>query len=128
MAGKLIADQIEHSTAGSLDTSYVVNGSAKAWVSFDGGAGTPSVIEGLNASSISDNGSGDYSVSLVSSMSSSTYGRLVSHNDAVYGGMSYFHSTTGTSSLFRVLARQGHVTTPPLQDTDMFAALLGDLA
>jgi hypothetical protein len=36
MAGKIIADQIEHSTAGSLDTSYVVNGSAKAWVNFDG--------------------------------------------------------------------------------------------
>jgi hypothetical protein len=34
MAGKIIADQIEHSTAGSLDTSYVVNGSAKAWVNF----------------------------------------------------------------------------------------------
>jgi hypothetical protein len=32
MAGKIIADQIEHSTAGSLDTSYVVNGSAKACV------------------------------------------------------------------------------------------------
>ena len=31
MAGKIIADQIEHSTAGSLDTQYVVNGSAKAW-------------------------------------------------------------------------------------------------
>jgi len=29
--GKIKADQIEHSTAGSLDTQYVVNGSAKAW-------------------------------------------------------------------------------------------------
>jgi hypothetical protein len=52
MAGKIIADQIEHSTAGSLDTSYVVNGSAKAWVNFDG-TGTPattihSVISSLD--------------------------------------------------------------------------------
>ena len=31
MAGKIVADQLEHSTAGSLDTSYVVNGSAKSW-------------------------------------------------------------------------------------------------
>ena len=29
--GKIKADTLEHSTAGSLDTSYVVNGSAKAW-------------------------------------------------------------------------------------------------
>ena len=29
--GKIKADTLEHSTAGSLDTQYVVNGSAKAW-------------------------------------------------------------------------------------------------
>ena len=32
MAGKIIADTLEHSTAGSVDRNqYVVNGSAKAW-------------------------------------------------------------------------------------------------
>ena len=30
--GKIKADTLEHSTAGSLDTQYVVNGSAKAWI------------------------------------------------------------------------------------------------
>ena len=35
MAGKIIADTLEHSTAGSLTTDYVVNGSAKAWIRFD---------------------------------------------------------------------------------------------
>ena len=34
MAGKIIADTLEHSTAGSLDTQYVVQGSAKAWCKF----------------------------------------------------------------------------------------------
>ena len=29
--GTLKADTLTHSTAGSLDTNYVVNGSAKAW-------------------------------------------------------------------------------------------------
>ena len=61
MAGKLIADQIEHSTAGSLDTSYVVNGSAKAWASMTG-AGTASVNQSFNNSSITDNGTGDYTL------------------------------------------------------------------
>ena len=61
MAGKIIADQIEHSTAGSLDTSYVVNGSAKAWASMTG-AGTASVNQSLNNSSITDNGTGDYTL------------------------------------------------------------------
>ena len=30
--GTLKADTLTHSTAGSLDTNYVVNGSAKAWL------------------------------------------------------------------------------------------------
>jgi hypothetical protein len=47
MAGKIIADQIEHSTAGSLDTSYVVNGSAKAWFHFNMSAAT--LQDSLNA-------------------------------------------------------------------------------
>ena len=55
MAGKIIADQIEHSTAGSLDTSYVVNGSAKAWgACTDAGVSRDSGTH--NVSSISDGG------------------------------------------------------------------------
>ena len=34
--GTLKADTLTHSTAGSLATNYVVNGSAKAWVNFNG--------------------------------------------------------------------------------------------
>jgi hypothetical protein len=35
--GKIKADTLEHSTAGSLDTQYVVNGSAKVtWVNYTG--------------------------------------------------------------------------------------------
>ena len=34
--GKIKADTLEHSTAGSVDTQYVVNGSAKAWQNLNG--------------------------------------------------------------------------------------------
>ena len=30
--GKIKADTLEHSTAGSLDTKFVVKGSAKVWI------------------------------------------------------------------------------------------------
>ena len=63
MAGKIIADQIEHSTAGSLDTSYVVNGSAKAWANVY--AQTPTINDSTNIASITDNGTGDHSLSFV---------------------------------------------------------------
>ena len=57
MAGKIIADQIEHSTAGSLDTQYVVNGSAKAWWNANG-TGTIAINDSFNCSSISDQTTG----------------------------------------------------------------------
>ncbi len=72
MAGKLIADQIEHSTAGSLDTSYVVNGSAKAWVNFQGSS-TAVIRDALNSSSLMDNGSGDYTNSYVSAFANTNF-------------------------------------------------------
>ena len=128
LTGKTAAGNVTVTSEGGAATFQLQQGLAKAWVAFDGAATTPSVADGLNASSIADNGSGDFSVSLVSSMTSSDYGRLVSHDDAIYGGMSYFHGSSATSSLYRILARQGHVTSPPTQDTDMYAALLGDLA
>ena len=72
MAGKIIADQIEHSTAGSLDTSYVVNGSAKAWANIDG-TGTIALRDSLNVSSITDDGTGAYDTSFSNSFSTTSY-------------------------------------------------------
>ena len=42
--GKIKADTLEHSTSGSVDTKYVVEGSAKAWNSFDGTVSSLSLI------------------------------------------------------------------------------------
>ena len=39
MAGKIIADTLEHSTAGSVTTDYVVDGTIKCWLSGTAGAG-----------------------------------------------------------------------------------------
>jgi len=67
MAGKIVADTLEHSTAGSIATNYVVNGSAKAWSNFDG-LGTVLVRGSLNTSSITDNNVGDYSTNFTNSL------------------------------------------------------------
>ena len=57
--GKIKADQLEHSTAGSVDTQYVVNGSAKFWIAHNG-QGTPSAYDSFNVGSITDVGQGNY--------------------------------------------------------------------
>lgn len=53
----------------TVGTSYVVNGSAKAWVSFNG-TGTIAIQDSLNVSSLTDNGAGDYSMNFTSSFNS----------------------------------------------------------
>ena len=56
----------------TVGTSYVVNGSAKAWVNFNG-TGTIAIRDSLNVSSIDDDGTGDYGVNYSTSMASSNY-------------------------------------------------------
>ena len=68
--GKIKADTLEHSTAGSLDTQYVVNGSAKAWGLTTSAA---AITASLNLSSGTDNGTGDYSYSLSSAFSNTNF-------------------------------------------------------
>ena len=57
--GKIKADTLEHSTAGSLDTKFVVNGSEKVWVNFNG-TSTVAIRDSLNTSSITDVSTGRY--------------------------------------------------------------------
>ncbi len=72
MAGTIAADTLTHSTAGSLTTDYVVNGSAKAWVNLNGD--TAAVRDSNNVASVTDNGTGDYTTNLSGSMSDTNYG------------------------------------------------------
>tara|TARA_A100001391_G_scaffold193201_1_gene168173 strand:+ start:373 stop:771 length:399 start_codon:yes stop_codon:yes gene_type:complete len=59
-------------TARSLDTDYVVNGSAKAWFNFNG-TGTVAILDSFNAASITDNGTGDYTTTISNAMATINY-------------------------------------------------------
>ena len=77
--GKIKADTLEHSTAGSLDTQYVVNGSAKAWSNY-AGAGT-TFRDSFNHSSATDHGTAQYTVTLTNNMSNTNYSYTSSSTD-----------------------------------------------
>ena len=64
--GKIKADTLEHSTAGSLDTQYVVNGSSKAWLQFN--QTTPTTVGSFNTSSVTDTSEGRFDHNLTSAM------------------------------------------------------------
>jgi len=94
--GKIKADQLEHSTAGSVDTQYVVNGSAKSWVNLNG-LGTIALRDSLNVASLTDNGTGSYSANYTNSMNDSNYASVISGGN--YHNITH---TDNTASLYRL--------------------------
>jgi hypothetical protein len=64
----------------TVATGYVVNGSAKVWVNFDG-TGTIASRDSFNTSSLTDNGTGNYTISISNSFSSANYASVASGNN-----------------------------------------------
>jgi len=67
----LVVSNISDGTT-SVGTGYVVNGSAKAWVNFNG-TGTIAARDSLNVSSLTDNGAGDYTISYTNNLNATDY-------------------------------------------------------
>ena len=70
--GKIVADQIQHSSEGTVGTQYVVNGVAKAWVNIEG-EGTIAVRDSFNNSSIVDRADGRYTTTVTNAMNNANY-------------------------------------------------------
>lgn len=60
------------SGSNSVPMATVANGSAKAWVNFNG-TGTVSIRAAFNVSSITDNGTGDYTANFTTAMPDGNY-------------------------------------------------------
>jgi hypothetical protein len=65
----------------SIPTTYVTNGSAKAWVNFNG-QGTIAARDSLNVSSLTDNGTGDYNVNFSNAFGAADYAAIASGTEA----------------------------------------------
>jgi len=106
--GKIKADTLEHSTAGSLDTQYVVNGSAKAWNSFNG-TGTVAIRDSFNVSSLTDSTTGQYATVFTNSMSNGNY----SHSG-------FAEHDGGTHALFATSNKDNHPPSTTKAGIDSF--------
>jgi hypothetical protein len=132
MAGKIVADTLEHSTAGSIATNYVVEGSAKAWANIDG-TGTIALRDSLNISSLTDDGTGAYDTNFTNSFNDTNYCAIGNaKEDSVSLRTSdvdrIFHParTPFTTSVCEWLAQN---LSGSQQDLDeLFPMVLGDLA
>ena len=109
----------------SVPTATVVNGSAKAWVNLNG-TGTIAIRDSFNVASLTDNGTGLYSVNLTNAFSANDY--VASLNSEIGGGSGGFNQLAGTataSNMYFVAYTNGGA----LRDVDRgMIAGWGDLA
>ena len=120
--GKIKADTLEHSTAGSLDTQYVVNGSAKAWVYAEADAVR---TDSFNMSSSTDHGDGDFSYGLTAAFSAVTYSQSGMVRAGARSKILTRNSDRSTSSLIAVEVGN---TSDAAQNYDHDVQAQGDLA
>ena len=85
----------------TVETGYVVNGSAKAWVNFTGS--TTTINSSLNVASLSDHGTGDFTVNisnafLSGSSLSATYGANPASGSAKNFSCGPLYTRTTTAS------------------------------
>jgi len=125
MASELRVNTLKDASGNnSIATQYVAEGSNKQWVRFSGTS--MSVADSFNTSSVTDNGTGDYSPVLTSSMSSENYSPL--YTSAQYHElMGNNGGTTGTlASGYKITIRD---SSNSAADTGrVSSSVLGDLA
>ena len=122
MAGKIIADQIQSTAAGTVDTKYVVEGSAKAWA-FTNNTGT-TINDSLNISSLGDTDTGKQLLSFTSTMGNANY---MSQATANSSQNDWGHAGTITKSTSQC-DTTAYDAGGSYQDNRMDTIFLGDLA
>ena len=107
-------------TAKSVDTDYVVNGSAKSWVHCN--QSTPVIDESFNSASLTDDGTGLSTIDCTNSMRSVSFSAHCTHHDNVTtAAVGAF--ATGS---YRVDSRNDAATFA--DQTNMCGTVHGDLA
>jgi len=73
MAGTIVADTIQDGAGNSTAMDNAIYGSAKAWVTFNGSTGSPSINSSYNVSSVTSNGTGDYTITFTNALASANF-------------------------------------------------------
>ena len=66
------SDSVKSGTEKSIDTSFIFNGSSKYWVNYNGQS-TVSVRDSFNHASLTDRGTGDYTLGFTNNFASNDY-------------------------------------------------------
>jgi len=109
--GNLLADVVQGSTANTPPIFKDGNGTTigtlcRAWVNFNG-TGTVAIRASFNVSSITDNGTGNYTVNFTTALPDANYATSVTNGAPANSGSGPYHAavdtqTTQTTSLVRI--------------------------
>lgn len=110
MAGTVIVDTINSSVSGTPPV-FQANGTqigtlCRAWVNFNG-TGTVAIRASFNVSSITDNGTGDYTVNFTNAMPDVNYATNVTTDTSAAGNYSNYSNTLfgqSSASAIRVIS------------------------
>lgn len=120
MAGTIVLDAITDGTGNTVSGSTVVNGSAKAWVNFNGNSGSVAIRAAFNISSITYNGTGDYTVNFTTARPNINYSAIACASGdtttwttavGMYTANGGTQETPTTSSFRFVTTRAGSIIT-----------------
>ena len=106
----------------TVATGYVVNGSAKAWVSFTG-TGTVTIQDSFEMSSITDRGVGLYTVNFSSAFDNALYACTAGSAAFTADGMGSSRTTTSSYTENKDARTYAAVDSP-----NYFFVAIGDLA
>ena len=121
LRGNTSAGNITITSEGGSATMQLQQGVAKCWCFFDGN-GTVSLADSLNAASITDNGTGDYTFTWTNNFSTGNYSSPGAGRSYVLTG----NAGTSTTSTLRIrVTGSGGTNT---DDSNISTAHLGDLA
>ena len=117
----------------TVATGYVVNGSAKAWVNFNG-TGTIAVRDSMNVSSLTDNGAADYAVNFGNNMANTSYAFQLANNSnvttfgAIFGGFQWANDVKSTSTIEAHFVYQNASNGGSYEPSEVNYLIHGDLA
>ena len=80
MAGTIVSDTIQNGAGANTTTTNVINGCAKAWVTFNGTTGA--TFATFNVSSVTRTGTGDYTVNFTTAFANTNYTVIASARNA----------------------------------------------
>jgi hypothetical protein len=92
----------------TVGTEYVTNGSAKAWVNFNG-TGTIAAGDSFNLASLTDLGTGQYAVNFASGFANTAYAGGGSFNWSTSGNQIYIVPSIATTCLCYTLEANNYI-------------------